>query len=137
MKRCRPLQAALPTISLALSLQSLPSRAEGTWIEVYRRITDYKPGTWGEVFCKQDRICGQVILVDASSIVKRGDFVYYNWALDFINEYGGKTDPNKARKPRGVEANCRNMTVNTPKKGWLSWSEAGIWESSAARFACR
>jgi len=131
--------SSIPAAVLAISsaLCALPSSAEGTWIEVFREIRTPKTGTNGEVFCKQYRYCGEAVYVDAASIVKRGDFVYYNWRLEFINQHGSKTWPDKPSKPRGIEANCRTKMVKTPKKGWLSWSEAGPWEGPAAEFACR
>jgi hypothetical protein len=122
---------------IAPAVHTPAASAEGTWIEVSRRIRDYQPGTLGEVICKEDRNCGEIIYVDARSIVRRGDYAYYNWARSYMDKNGFKTNPNKPLVSRGSEANCRSKTVKIPNKGWISWSDAGEWESPAARFACR
>ncbi len=100
-------------------------------------MSSFQPGTVGEMLCKESNWCGEAIYVDAASIVRRGDYAYYNLAIEFLNKNGIRADTSKPLKPRGVEANCRARTVKTPKKGWISWGDAGIWESSAAQFACR
>ena len=143
MKKSIAIKILLPQcagIAMSIAGHALnisPAKAQGTWIEVYRQMRSIKPGTMGETFCEKHNWCGEAIYVDATSVVRRGDYAYYNWGIEFLNKAGMKTEANKPIKPRGVEANCLAKTVKILNKGWTSWDEAGKWESSAAQFACR
>ena len=102
--------------------------ASGTWIEVYRNPRKVRPGTVGEML----KIYGDIAWVDAQSIIKRGNYAYYNLAFDFIDQLGRPHDSSK--KSFGRQANCITKTFTT-SKGEEPWG--GGWEGAAASFACR
>ena len=99
-----------------------------TWVEVYRKRSAPIPGTLGEEL----GIGGEVAFVDAQSIVRQGDFVYYNFEFSFLSPAGVvKSRPSKGS---GRQANCRTQLRNTPR-GLVPFADN--WEGAAARFACR
>jgi len=117
-----------------------PVKAEGGWIEVYRRFKNepnqYLTGTNGYTLCIEDKIwCGEVAYVDAQSIVRKGAYVYYNFDFDLLR-YSGLPQKSE-RSGRGREANCENKTINRGQKGWVTWASIGGWDAAAAQFACR
>ncbi|KZR88737.1 hypothetical protein MITS9508_01914 [Synechococcus sp. MIT S9508] len=135
MKTIRRLAAAtasgaLLTMGAFIGIEVLNpanSSAGETWIVVWREYSPPKPGTMGE----EMGWYGTIAWVDAKSILRRGDMVYYNIAFDFLKA-GGVTESGPVNGS-GRETNCRKKLSNGPR-GWEPFGDG--WNAAAARFAC-
>ena len=63
-----------------LAALALPTGVNAeTWLQAANiMFNNAKPGTLGHMSCKEVNICGMGLFVDIKSIVKRGNFVYFN-----------------------------------------------------------
>ena len=63
-----------------LAALALPTAVNAeTWVQAASLMhDDAKPGTVGYSLCKEINNCGMGLFVDVKSIVKRGNFVYFN-----------------------------------------------------------
>lgn len=123
--------AAATAAAVALStLMPKPAEASPTWIEVYRSKYKVKPGTWGAELGMH----GIASYVDARSIVRRGDFAYFNMTRTMLNKAGIRRG-DLPLTGFGAEANCRTQTFTTSAGGVKAWGndEPG----NIGRFVCR
>ena len=116
-----------------LSVEGLMHRkanADETWIEVHRDVKPPKPGTKAEFL----DWWGTLAWVDARSIVRRGDYVFYNWTVKLITKDEIYAIPEKGTLVAGVKANCRTKTIYFPAGPKPFKPDSP--QSDAARFAC-
>ena len=57
-----------------------------TWVQVANIMHTNEPGTLGYLLCKERNSCGLGLFVDVKSIVKRGNFVYFNFDTKFVDK---------------------------------------------------
>ena len=71
-----------------LAALALPTAVNAeTWVQAASLMhDDAKPGTVGYSLCKEINNCGMGLFVDVKSIVKRGNFVYFNFDTKFVDK---------------------------------------------------
>jgi hypothetical protein len=106
--------------------------AQNTWVSVYRNVEAPTPGTLGEKL----GMWGEQAWVDAQSIVRKGDYVYYNISIAFLRKPGRVPSNFKHGEGGGRQANCATReTFSIHDQRWTPFGDS--WEGAAARFACR
>ena len=118
------------------TLMPSPAKAERVLIEI-DRLT-WEPDPPGSV-AEKGRIYGFASYIDVQSIIRRGDFAYYNTVSFCLNEGGMRfpvcpVEGQPGFSPHGHEANCRTQMVKAAD-GWKAWGNN--WFGAAARIACR
>ena len=75
-------------VLVLLSALTLPTAVNAeTWVQVANLMnTNAKPGTMGYTLCKERNRCGLGLFVDVKSIVKRGNFVYFNFDTKIVDK---------------------------------------------------
>ena len=63
-----------------------------TWVQVANIMHTNEPGTLGYLLCKERNSCGLGLFVDVKSIVKRGNFVYFNFDTKPLDKYAVPKD---------------------------------------------
>ena len=114
------------------SFLSSPVAAQGTWILVHQKTFKPKPGTMGEYL----NMGGFSWWVDAQSIVRRGDLVYFNVSTITLDKFGN-LPLEKDHDGVGWSANCSTREMRAPKGGWKPWgsSDDDLYYS-AGNFVC-
>lgn len=108
------------------------TNAQSTWVSVYKEVKPPRPGTLGAEL----GMWGNQAWVDAQSIVRKGDYVYYNISIAFLRKPGRVPSDFKHGNGGGRQANCatREYFFNGDQR-WVAFGSG--WEGAAARFACR
>ena len=102
-----------------------------TWVQAASLMhDDAKPGTVGYLLCKEINNCGMGLFVDVKSIVKRGNFVYFNFDTKPLDKYAVPKDGEF--EAVGWPADCKNKLLG-PK---LKIRAPGKEEKKLLKFLC-
>tara|TARA_Y100000739_G_C20449969_1_gene391806 strand:- start:205 stop:582 length:378 start_codon:yes stop_codon:yes gene_type:complete len=103
-----------------------------TWVQAANLMhNNAKPGTVGYELCKTNNSCGLGLFIDVKSIVKRGNFVYFNFDTKFV-------DNNAVPKDRefdavGWTADCEKELLGPNLKMKLA---SGNAKKKLLKFVC-
>ena len=94
-----------------LAALALPTAVNAeTWVQAASLMhDDAKPGTVGYLLCKEINNCGMGLFVDVKSIVKRGNFVYFNFDTKPLDKYAVPKD--REFEAVGWTADCKNKLL--------------------------
>ena len=122
----------LPVLSLLVGTL-LPAQVKAqTWITVARDEMNFAPGTLGY----QMNMGGFLWQVDAQSMVRRGDRVYFNVALQSLDRNHRTKD--EKRRASGWEADCSSLTFSRDGREWESVANTEHqYVEPIIRFVCR
>ena len=100
-------------ISIFLSFPSQVN-AENTWVRVsHLDFSKAAKGTLGYGMCKEGGVCGIAMYVDAKSIVRKGQYVYFNFSSQKTDRRGDVINK-KPWEGTGWEADCVRRLLKGP-----------------------
>ena len=116
------------------SIFPIKTFAEGTWIKVYEIINTESP------MCQSQNLCGFAGYVDAKSMVRQGQFAYFNFTAGSLelDKWGNliKSGPVAERGFSGWVADCKNKRLKGPIGGWTE-VQSKTKKSQKLNFVCR
>ena len=118
-----------------LAALGLPTAVNAeTWIQATNFMFDKaKQGTMGYELCKTDNMCGFGYYVDAKSLVKRGDFVYFYLDVKTIDKYAIPKD--RGFDGTGWIVDCKKKLMGTNLKKIRK--PTGNTENELIEFVCK
>ena len=125
---------AAATISALTLGATAEAQTNAVWVPVYRRsYAESQPGTYGESLYNNG-VGGMAVFVDAKSIVRRGNFAYFNSTLTSVNLQGLPTKPLEAGV--GKQVDCQTKSTLTSKGTWMPWGDNNLYKLQG-EFVCR
>tara|TARA_B100000674_G_scaffold369783_1_gene312155 strand:+ start:474 stop:812 length:339 start_codon:yes stop_codon:yes gene_type:complete len=109
--------ALLVTAALATAMSTTVPVMAQTWIVVDKARHEFPPGSLGY----ETGVGGFVTFIDAQSIVKRGDMVFYNVSFTWLDK-DGSVPSQIAHEPAGWTENCKTKMVKGQNGPWQPFS---------------